>query len=122
MATIIPKDIKELLAVAKLEFSWMGTVSSSILGPATEKIPVQNPNKKRPIMIIGRFKNMVSVTAPAANKLKRISILLRPFWINFPPTKDPIVTPKMAAALIMVLNLMASLFVQPNLALITGAV
>lgn len=119
---MIPPDKKVFVAVPKEELKWIGTVSSSILGPATEKTPQQNPKKYLPIMIIGKFKNIVSVTDAAAKMLNTMIANLRPFWMNFPPTRDPVTTPKIAAELISVLYKVASSLSHPNLALITGAV
>ena len=98
-----PEARKVFVAVPIEELNWIGTVSSSILGPATEKTPQQNPNKYLPMMILGKFKNMVRVTETAANTLNIIKHSLRPLWINFPPIKDPLTTPNMAAELIIVL-------------------
>lgn len=121
-ATMIPPERKVLVAVPNEELKWIGTVSSSIFGPATEKTPQQNPKRYLPIMIIGKFKNMVSVTEIAASTLNMIKQSLLPFYINFPPTSDPLTTPNMAAELISVLYIVASSLLHPNLALITGAV
>jgi hypothetical protein len=110
------------VAVPKDELRWIGTVSSSILGPATEKTPQQNPKQNLPITIMGRLRNIVSVTEIAASKLKIMMAILLPLWMNLPPTRDPATTPKIAAELMSVLNLVASSLLHPNLALITGAV
>ena len=110
------------VAVPKDELKWIGTVSSSIFGPATEKTPQQKPKKYLPMMIIGSDKNIVNVTAMAANRLNIISAFLLPPWMNLPPTRDPVTTPKIAAELIRVLKRVASCLVHPNLALMTGAV
>jgi len=102
-AIIIPPDRKVLVAVPKLEFKWIGTVSSSILGPATEKTPQQKPKPNLPMQINGKFSNMVSVTAIAARKLKMIKASLLPLVMKLPPTNDPITMPKIAELLIIVL-------------------
>ena len=75
---MIPAERKVLVAVPNVEFNWIGTVSSSIFGPATEKTPQQKPNRYLPIMIIGKFKNMVKVTEIAASTLNIIIASLRP--------------------------------------------
>lgn len=54
-------------------------------------------------MIIGKFKNIVSVVAIAAKMLNIINATLLPLVINFPPSNDPVTTPKTAALLIIVL-------------------
>jgi hypothetical protein len=119
---MIPPERKVFVAVPNDELNWIGTVSSNILGPATENTPQQKPKQNLPITIIGRLRNIVSVTEMAANTLKIMIAILRPFWMNFPPNRDPATTPNIAAELIRVLKRVASSLVQPNLALITGAV
>jgi len=100
---MIPPERNVLVAVPKVELRWIGTVSSSIFGPATEKHPQQNPKKYLPIMIRGKFKNIVSVVANAPKILNIMRALLLPFYINLPPTSEPVTTPKIAAELIRVL-------------------
>lgn len=100
----------------------MGTVSSSILGPATENTPQQNPKKYLPIRMHVKFSIIVNEVAIAAKTLKIIRQSLLPLVINLPPTREPDTTPKMAAALIKVLYRVASSLSHPNLALMTGAV
>jgi hypothetical protein len=119
---MIPNDINEFVAVPKDELRWIGTVSSNIFGPATENTPQQNPKKNRPITIVHKLKTNESDTANAANTLNTIIANLLPLVMNFPPANDPVTTPNIAAALISVLNLVASSFDHPNLALITGPV
>lgn len=75
---MIPPDKKVLVAVPNEELKWIGTVSSSIFGPATEKTPQQNPKRYLPIMIIGSERNMVNVTAMAPRKLNIMSAFLLP--------------------------------------------
>lgn len=75
---MIPPERKVLVAVPNEELKWVGTVSSSIFGPATENTPQQKPKRYLPIMISGRFKNMVKVVAMAAAKLKMMRARLLP--------------------------------------------
>lgn len=75
---MIPPERKVLVAVPNEELKWIGTVSSSIFGPATEKTPHVNPKKNLPIIIAVRSKNMVSVTAIAPRRLKMIKAFLLP--------------------------------------------
>lgn len=76
---MIPPERKVLVAVPNVELRWIGTVSSSIFGPATEKHPQLKPNKNLPIIISGKFKNIVSVVAKAPKTLKMMRALLLPF-------------------------------------------
>lgn len=121
-AIMIPQLKNEFDAVPKLELRLIGTVSSSILGPATENTPQQNPNKNLPITIIGKFKNIVNETATAAKTLNWMIAVRRPFWMSLPPVRLPATMPKMAAELMMVFHKIASSASQPNLTFITGAV
>jgi hypothetical protein len=75
---MIPPDKKVLVAVPNEELKWIGTVSSSILGPATENTPQQKPKRYLPIMMSGSDRNMVKVTATAPKILKIISAFLLP--------------------------------------------
>ena len=95
--------MNELVAVPKLELKLIGIVSSSILGPATEKVPQANPKINLPIQIIGRFKNIVKKVPTAATKLNPIIHSLLPLVINLPPKSEPVTTPKIAELLIIVL-------------------
>ena len=72
--------------------------------------------------IVHKFKYIVSEVAIAANTLNMIKALLLPLVMNLPPARDPTTTPKIAAALIIVLYSVASSLSHPNLALITGPV
>lgn len=103
MAIIIPPAINEFVAVPKLELKLIGTVSSSILGPATEKVPHAKPKIYLPIQINGRFKNIVNPVPIAATTLKTIKHNLLPLVMNLPPNKDPVTIPKIAELLIIVL-------------------
>jgi signal recognition particle subunit SEC65 len=122
IAIIIPPAINELVAVPKLELKSIGIVSSSILGPATEKVPQAKPKINLPIQIVVRSKNIVNAVPTAATILKTIIHNLLPLVINLPPKSEPVTTPKIAELLIIVLYRTASFLLQPNLVLITGAV
>ena len=75
---MIPPERKVFVAVPNEELRWIGTVSSSIFGPATEKTPQQKPKKYLPMQIMGRLRNIVRPTATAANMLKIIMAFLLP--------------------------------------------
>ena len=99
----MPAAIIELVAVPKLEIRLTGMVSSSIFGPATEKTPQHIPNRYLPMQIIGKFRIIVNVVAIAEKMLKTIIDLLLPKVINFPPSRLPVTTPKIAELLMIVL-------------------
>ena len=111
---MIPPDIKVLEAVPNDELKWIGTLSSSIFGPATENTPQQKPKINLPMTIVSKFKIIVSPVAAAAKMFHKIIAFLRPLVMNFPPEREPATIPKMAAALIMVLYRTASSEVHPN--------
>jgi len=76
---MIPPERKVFVAVPKVELKWIGTVSSSIFGPATENTPQVNPKKYLPIIIVTGWRYIVRDTAIAPSKLKIIKAFLLPF-------------------------------------------
>ena len=76
-----------------------GTVSSSILAPATCKTPAATPNKNFPRTIALKLSTIYTITPTEPKALKLSTVLLLPLLTTYPPRKEPAAMPATEKAL-----------------------
>ncbi len=119
IASITPKQIDKLVMIPNVPIMLAGTVSSTILGPATVKMPVANPKKNLPMSMAHRFSTALMITATHITTLKMSKHFLRPILIRLPPNMAPQAEPKIPIA---VMQVFWKLEVQPKRSIRRGLI
>jgi hypothetical protein len=102
IATITPKQIDKLVMIPNVPIKLAGTVSSTILGPATVNMPVASPKKNLPISMHSIFSIALTITATHITTLNMSRHFLLPIFIRLPPNIEPHADPKIPMAVIQV--------------------
>lgn len=103
IVTIYPKVINAFGIIPYSPNRLPGIVSSSILEPATVKMPLESPRKNLPMQIVYRLCTAIIATAHMQTTLKINRHLLLPIVIMLPPQMEPIAAPSIPNSDIKVL-------------------